>query len=400
MFQRSLPGVYSSTHRGYARKVRWQGTNCIKKTYRHDPAIDKGIGREKLARQVLGDKDWIIPILDHGDNWILMPLLPQSCRLDRAIEQMDEETKADVADQVLTILFDIHAAGHVHGDFHAKNMFWRDSRILVGDFEGFSPYRDGARPPFAKCYDLTRDREGIDIEPAPGERGVLRKFYFFDTDLRSMLGLDREKIVAHVRDGLARQLVGRGQAPYGSFSLPYLSLAPSQAQRDSAQRLAELGVGKTAAKGASMLDLGCDVGGLLFEAQKFAPGRRVGVESDGAKVALARRIAAFNGANGISFIATDDLAALAAGLADPFDMVFCRLWSSPVDPGELYDLLGRVTKRRLFLEGNEDTVTANLEPRLRDHDFGTVRQVGQGDGRPLFVAEKAQPTAAKERRDA
>ena len=150
-----------------------------------------------------------------------------------------------------------------------------------------------------------------------------------------------------------------------------------------------MGIGDAEAKGASILDLASEAGSLLFEVQKFGPGRCVGVEGDGTTVALARRVAAFNGLNTVTFIDASDPAAMAAALTGPFDIVFCRVRSSPADADQPYGVLGRVTKRRLFIEGDEASTVADLKQRLNDYGFDTVNHVGNGDGRPLFVAVKS-----------
>jgi len=394
MLHRSLPGVLNSSYRCYVRRANWRGSPCIKKVYRYAREKDLRIGREQLAREQFADNDWIVPILDSGDDWLVMPYFPQRHRLDRAIGHMDDEAKAVAGDQILSILLDIHTAGYVHGDFHTKNLFWHESRVRVYDFDGFRPYLDGHRPPFADSYDVTGDRRGVEPNVLGLNNIPNRNISLLGSRLGARLGLDRDIITARLRDSLTRQLVDQvanstRQRTPGSFSLPHLSFPARLAGRDSAQRLAELGVGEAEAKGASLLDLGSEIGGLLFEAQNFTPGRCVGLEGDAASVVLASRIAAFNGLNTVTFIDSTDRTAVAAGLAEPFDLVFCRLSSTSRDVAEPCGGLGRVTKRRLYIEGGEGCTAGELTRRLRDQGFSIARHIGDSVGRPLFVAEKA-----------
>ncbi len=409
--QRRMPGVMSVGKRAVSKKIRYRGLTLFKKSYTLTGDGAECFRREIIARRIFNDKPWIIPIKEQGEDWIVLPFLPEQARLDRAAKNMDERTRLDVARQALSILLDMHCAGYFHGDFHTQNLYWYKDQLIVGDFEKLTAYPEGARPPFPESFDLTGDARGITL---PGNSAVP---VYYGADPRStkslelVLDIPLEQALKQLKDDLKVELKTvcgtfrskerrhriRAQRIYSSFSLPYFAVSPDEAQRDPAKRLRRLGVNEEELKGASILDLGCNIGGSIFEAQRFGPARSLGVEFDGDKVAVATKIAAYNGLNTVTFVEANVDDATAQDLRGPHDVIFCfALVGHLQKPDRLYRLLGELTKKTLFFEGNRTTTQGEIEEKLQENGFRDIHFVGLCDDdcmadnncRPLYVARK------------
>jgi 2-polyprenyl-3-methyl-5-hydroxy-6-metoxy-1,4-benzoquinol methylase len=184
---------------------------------------------------------------------------------------------------------------------------------------------------------------------------------------------------------------------YCAFSTPRFSVGREEAQRDAARRLFRFGLGEADVRGKRVLDLGSNNGAMLFELSKFAPASALGVEYDGEKVDLARRIAEFAGLTGLEFRQADVDALEASDLGPPFDVVLCLALEAHVQkPKRLYRLLGELTRGKLYFEANASTKPKEVESELRDAGFADIRNLGVCDDdivprnnrRPIFTARR------------
>jgi len=184
---------------------------------------------------------------------------------------------------------------------------------------------------------------------------------------------------------------------YCAFSTPGFTVRRDEAQRDAAQRLARFGLDASRVRGKRVLDLGCNAGAMLFELSNFGPASGLGIEYDGEKVALARRIAAFAGISALEFRQADVDRLDAASLGPPFDVVLCLALEAHVqDPSRLYALLGELTAGELYFEANASTRPKGVERELRGAGFTDVRHLGACDDdivprnnrRPMFTARR------------
>jgi len=413
-----FPTVLHSGSRAFCQRVDVAGLPHLKKKFStgERPAIC--MRNEVLARALFEGKRWMSPILEKGDDWILLPLYPKESRLDIAVQMMKSKTKREVARQALWALFDMFCAGYAHCDFHAKNLFWIEGQLVVTDFEKMELYPEGAKPSFPKSFDVV----GKGLERAYPDRTNM--CYVARTNsgmsLLEVLGVSLYDALEMIKSDLKTQMLraslefqsGRQRHSckgarlgkiYCSFELPELSVSRAEAQRDSKKRLADLGLNEDVLKGKRLLDLGCHIGGMIFESQKFAPAYSVGIEYDCEKVKVARLIAAYCGQTNVRFV-QGDIDNIAPGdIGGEFDVVFCFALEAHVkDKNRFYELLSKLTGETLYFEGNGNTDPNTVKTSLKDTGFKSVTQLGfsdsdcyaekgcetRGQPRPIFVACK------------
>lgn len=413
--RRRMPGVVQVGKRAVAKRTRIHGTLEFKKTFNDSLEGVNAYKREVMARQMFSGRSWIAPILRMEERSIYMPFYPDECRLDHASLKMNDATCFNVAYQAIKILFDIFLAGCAHGDFHSKNLFWVDGRLILVDFEMLTPYVEQTRPAFPVSYDLVG--QGLETPPFDG-RCVPLMYYDAHTPSRKSLrlvldvSLDSvlERFVSDLkhrlqnasstfrtRRNMARRHRTRAQAIYGSFSLPYFSISPTEAQRNSSARLTSFHINHTQIAGKSILDLGCNVGSMLFELQKYNPGRCLGIEYDHEKVQLATEIAAYNGLCNIRFMQADVEHLELRQIQGPFDIILCLALEAHVKSREkLFALLWEVTSETLYFEGNGTTSSDILKSKLQAVGFSHISLLGlccddcisDNNIRPLLIARK------------
>jgi SAM-dependent methyltransferase len=296
--------------------------------------------------------------------------------------------------------------GYAHRDFHASNAFWQEGQLFVIDFEAMAMYPDGARPPFEESYDLTG--KGL---PSPHQtRNACYTRPDSELSFETLLGIPLGETLGQLKQDLKDELhaasrtfqskSGRhtcnAQRTYNSFSLPYLSVEPHVAQRRTDRRMESFGVSQADISGKAVLDIGSNIGGVLFELQKFAPDRCEGIEFDPNKVAVARRVAAYNGLNNIVFH-NRNIDQISAEDVETFDVVFCLAVIEHVERRQhLYELLAKVTRSVLYFEGNSNTDPEEVVTSLKMVGFADVKHLGFSDDdhlaelnrRPIFKAVK------------
>ncbi|MCH7884180.1 MAG: methyltransferase domain-containing protein [Planctomycetes bacterium] len=407
VLRRLLSAVHVGA-RAVCKRIVIRGVPYLQKTFENSEVGLTCLEREFAARELFSECPWIPPIVRKGPNWFILPFYDSETRLDRVALDLDEEQRRRVAEQTVKILFDIFLAGCAHRDFHSGNLFLVNGQILVTDFEVFEPYPEGARPAFPVSYDIV----GRGLESPFGTKNMC---YTADDpykmSLKHVLGIPIDQVLAEMRNELKEDLRAasatfqarrkrhecQAQRIYASFTLPYFTITKQEAQRDCALRLDRFGIRAEGLQGKKILDLGSNVGGMLFEAQKLNPGRCLGVEYDRDKVDVATKIAAYNGLNNVSFMQANIDTLKVQTLGGSFDTVFCLAIEAHVKrTQDLYRLLSLVTRETLYFEGNSKTDPTIVEAQLRKNGFAHVEFPGLSDDdclaanncRPLLVARK------------
>ncbi|MFC2015945.1 methyltransferase domain-containing protein [Chloroflexota bacterium] len=317
-----------------------------------------------------------------------------------------ERKRFQVARQALAILFEIFLEGYAHSDFHAGNLYWVKGQLIATDFEAMQPYRSSRRPAFPESYDITG--KGLESPFRTNNMCYLRAKSaalgeVLEIPLDIVLQDCAARLKAELRDACqtfqssGRRHRCRAGRIYSSFSLPYLTVSASEAQRNSARRFENLQVSRANLEHKSVLDLGSNVGAMLFEANKWKPRRSLGIEYDVRKVQIARRIAAYNGLNRVEFLQADVDLLTTEGLGNTFDVVMCLAIEAHVkNPRRLYALLAGVTSQVLYFEGNSSTDPSAVRANLLEAGFDRVEILGTSDddcipnnnNRPLLIAFK------------
>ncbi len=407
--KKRLSTVINTTDRGTTKPFRYKGKKTIKKTFSSTPEARHALQNEINARKIFEDCDWMSPIAYSEEKWITIHRYPDKCRIDIIASKFDDETRKKVAVGACNIILDMLSAGYAHRDFHSKNLFWVDDKQLVAvDFEWICRYEPDRKPCFHDCYDITG--KGLDSPYTPMDFGNMRYASGNPYSLEQVLKIPfaealillEEDLKLQMRDSTFtfRTLTGRRTCQlgriYGSFSLPYLTVSRDEAQRDLDVRLKQYDIQKDQFQGHSVLDLGSNIGAMLFEIQQYEPGQCLGLEYDKDKVRVASRIAAYNGLNNVDF-RVGDIEKVNAKDIGRHDIVFClAIVEHMKDQDRLFRLLWEVTSKFLYFEGNGNTDPQLVKSKLLDCGFKKVTDLGlcsddyleSNNNRPLFTAEK------------
>lgn len=174
-----------------------------------------------------------------------------------------------------------------------------------------------------------------------------------------------------------RHLMRTQGVAYGSISVPGFSIAPADAQRDTAKRLEQFGVTRSDIQGRSVIDIGCNTGAVLFELSKLGPRQGLGIEIDADKVAVAAQI---RNHLELPFLAFEvcNIERLLDNALPAFDVTFALAVESHVrDKERFYRFLSQVTRERLYFEANAGADLDEVKDMLTSHGFGDLETKGQ-----------------------
>lgn len=392
--------------RAHCRAVKIGGKPHLKKVFTTETAGRLGFASERLAARTLAHLPWFTPWVRRGLYSFTGPLYPAESRLDRVAPELTPEQRLDLAGQALSIILDLLVLGLAHRDFHARNLFVVDGQLRLIDYETLARYVDGHRPGLDESYDVT----GRGME-SPWLTGNMGYSTAAPISLSTVLGIDFEAAKAQLAIMLKRELleasltfnkahgrhVCRQGRIYNTVDLPGFVVGPNEAQRDCSRRFARFGIHADVVRGTRVLDLGSNIGGMLFEAQRYLPFECLGLEFDPPKVRVSQRVAAFAGLRNVQFVHGDVERASVRSLRGPYDVVLCLAVVEHLrKPRRLYELLGRITRNVLYFEGNSKTKASDAEACLRSAGFSRVEHLGMCDDdslaennrRPMFRAFK------------
>ena len=168
---------------------------------------------------------------------------------------------------------------------------------------------------------------------------------------------------------------------YCAFTTPNFTVHRHEAQRDAAMRFARFGMDEGVLRGKSVLDLGSNIGAMLFQATNFGIAEGLGIEYDYDKVKLAREIADLSRLDALSF-RQGDIDTLDAAELGVFDITFALAIDGHINNYErFYTLLYDVTVGTLYFESNGIGVSNvdELAAVLRRVGFRTVEHLGACD---------------------
>ena len=383
---RGDPAVLHVGSRAYSRRITIDGEPRVKKTFTTETPGRTAFANELLAYRRFNGMPWFTPWVEHGRYWFVTPMYPAESRLDRVALNLSDNERADLAGQALSIVLDMLAFGFAHRDFHAGNLFVVDGQLKVADFETLAAYPPGSRPALVDCYDVT----GMGLESPWQTRNM---GYSSDNPLSLAnvlnvdLGTAQSRLVPILKSQLHdaslsfQKSQGRHQCKqgriYNSIDVPGLSVPPEEAQRDCRKRYEQFGISADVVAGKRMLDLGSNIGGMLFEAQRFGPAECRGVEYDAAKVLVSNRVALFGGLTNVRFDQGDIDKISVKSVGGPYDVVMCLAVEAHVKkPARMYRLLGELTREVLYFERNSTQDIDAAEKSLRATGFSRIENLG------------------------
>ena len=403
---RDDPAVLHVGSRAHSRQISIGGKPQVKKVFTTETPGRAAFANELRAYRTFGGMPWFTPWLAHGRYWFVVPMYPPESRMDRVARNLSDNERAEIAGQALSIILDMLASGFAHRDFHAGNLYVIDGQLKVADFETLASYPEGTRPGLANCYDVT----GNGLESPWQTRNM---GYSSDSplSLANVLKVDIETAKSRLASILKSQLhdaslsfqksQGRHTCKqgriYNTIKVPGLTIAPEEAQRNCGIRYDQFGITADVVAGKRMLDLGSNIGGMLFEAQQFGPGECRGVEYDAAKVLVSNRVALFGNLTNVRFEQGDIDKISVKSVGGPYDVVMCLAVVAHVKrPTRMYRLLGKLTREVLFFEGNSTTDIEVAAKSLREAGFSRIDKLGmcaddslpENNRRPILRAFK------------
>lgn len=184
---------------------------------------------------------------------------------------------------------------------------------------------------------------------------------------------------------------------YGSFEVPGMSLAPTDAQRNTRQRLSDFGITQADVEGSSVLDIGCNTGAVLFELCNLGIVSGYGIEIDKDKVDVARQVRNHLGLSQLYFDVVD-IETLPKRTLPVFDLTFALAVEGHVmDKDHFYQLLGDVTRKCLYFEANGGADLIQVKRMLAAQGFCQIEERGvctddrdpRNHNRHLLIARKS-----------
>jgi len=198
--------------------------------------------------------------------------------------------------------------------------------------------------------------------------------------------LSREELIQQIRatGGHDLRLGGR---PYCTIHLPRFELL--EAVRNTQERLRRFGVGQEQLKGKTIIDLGCNVGGIAFECAKLGAAHVLGVDIVAERIAVAQAIKEFAGLTNVNFTVGDVT-------VDPFlvccpaDVVFCLALDGWVSNRKhLYQILGELTREVLYLETHDGMVGHTRQAKVNvDSTLALLKDGGFKDVQLLDMPQE------------
>ena len=183
---------------------------------------------------------------------------------------------------------------------------------------------------------------------------------------------------------------------YCAFSIGGFYIPRELAQRDARMRIIKFDLPEEVLKNASVLDLGCNNGAMLFELTNHDITQGLGIEFDKDKVELAKDIVTLSDVQGLMFKQAD-IDTVKAEELGCFDVVLALAIEAHVNNrAHLFDLLGKATAKVLCFEGNskcdvDETCESLYKVGFKHIDFkGFCNDdvLESNNNRPIFIAWK------------
>lgn len=408
--------LLKSTGRSNTYKITKDGKTFIRKES-EDEYCGINIIRDV---SIIYNLPWVTKILQQGkvgniyyrDNLYY----EESHRLDKYKKNLNHEERISIASDILNAILDMYIYGVCHRDVHDKNIFIEDGQIKIIDYEFFEFLQD-PKPLFLNSYDIT----GTGLKSPKNTQNMCFTKDHPNAILKS-LGVSMDEAIKGLREKLLKELISSSTgfksvngihnrsigSMYSSFNLPEFTVSKDISQRDTEKRLKNFGITERDIKNKTVLDLGSNIGSILFSIQKYEPKESFGIEFDKDKVKIAKKIAAFSGLNTCSFkeynidniVEVDRQEFFKHGedlsLINISDVVFALSINKHVNESRLYDLLGNITKETLYFEANVGTKKEDVFDNLDRVGFKTILYMGECDDdmnksnnhRMMFIARK------------
>ncbi|TCK93384.1 glycosyltransferase involved in cell wall biosynthesis [Natranaerovirga hydrolytica] len=300
-------------HRAKTELIKYNNQLAVKKTWK--PGNERFYKREKYACEVLSKKcDYIPPLLDCGDNYIIMPYYEDVLQKDDAAKKRILTTHIDDVSKYLKQLFDL---GYFNPDIHPGQFLFSEKNGLVAidneylqkyevkpsdfkdsyDIKGYPSNFKGDKPNYVgrnlhKLYnELWIKYTGYSLLEIAE---IADKLYDNkDSDVNKVLGLlNYAKTSGKSYNG------SMYNSAYHTFNLKGYYI---RGQRECNQRLKNVPYNFS---NKVVLDIGCNAGGMLHSLAEIIK-CGIGLDYDFRLVNSANAIKTINKSNNLSFYRFD-----------------------------------------------------------------------------------------------
>jgi acetyltransferase-like isoleucine patch superfamily enzyme len=397
--------------RTYIEIIDFNGKKAIKKTFEKKEEALKAFENEKVKYIEFKEFSWLPELYEVGDNYLIIEYLDNNFRLDQIdIASFSKEKKQQVLGDIMSCLLDMFRKNTAHCDIHSKNIFVTNTGIKIIDFETSQNFNDDVD--FFDSYDITG--EGLQSPYNTNSRCVLvdRKYslkrIFEIKDKQHLKKLFNEYLLEQLytisgsfftRKNEQKRHNLKNRYIYSTFDLKHVKVDENIGQRNIKKRLKKYGISVDTVEDKNVLDIGSNIGGILFEITKMQPKSALGLEYDNDKVEISKRLKALNCKEiNLSFERADvENDAFLKDFNNKYEVVFCLAVIEHLSKkDEFIQKLSDICLDKLYLEGNSGTDVDYIKGKLLEVGFSSVEFIGYSDdeknknnnNRPLFIAKK------------
>lgn len=405
-------GEFYTNQRTYIEVIDFDAKKAIKKSWENNKVAIEAFKNEVNIYSRFTKYSWLPEVYEVGENYFILEYFDNNFRLDKLdISNRNSKERNKILGDILTCLLDIHTEGIAHCDIHAKNIFITSNGIKIIDFETAQNFETEVR--FFESYDIMG--KGL-VSPyqtnnacvlSEGKHSLKNVFNIKDVcDLKKVFHeylIEELYVISNSFFTRKTNVDGRhilkNRFIYSTFDLEFLEVKKDIGQRDIKKRLSKYDIQTSDIKNKNILDIGSNIGAVLFEIMKMNPKTALGIEYDMDKIRISNTIKNLHykdrdlkfeqfDIESSSFLSRFDLG---------YEVVFCLAVIEHLkDKNGFLELLGKLCLETLYFEGNSGTDTQFIVTGLKNAGFSSVKYIGNSNDekdkrnntRPLFIAKK------------
>lgn len=404
-------GDFYTNQRTHIEIINFEGKTAVKKSWVNNPDSLKAFNNEKEMYSIFKGYPWLPALYESGENYLIIEYIDNNYRIDQLnISNKSSYEKNKILGDILGCLLDMFAQDIAHCDIHSKNIFVTPQGIKIIDFE--TAQRLDENTPFFESYDIVA--KGL-LSPyntnrscVLGEGKFALKAVFQLEDVYDLKQRFQDYLIEELHDvsntfftrknSVDGRHTLRNSNIYSTFDLQFLKVDRSKAQRDIKRRFSKLNVDKNLIRGKNVLDIGSNIGSVLFEVVKMKPKSMLGLEYDQNKVKISNTIRSLHFKNeNLEFKVCDVEKSSFFNNLPSFEIVFCLAVVDHLkNKDSFFKKLGELCTDTLYFEGNSGTDISYIKEKLKGVGFDLVEYLGFSDDekdirnnvRPLFRAQK------------
>lgn len=392
--------------------IEFNNILAIKKTFEKTEEGKNCFNNEIKRYQLFEKYDWIPNLYHIGEDYIIIEYFNNELRLDQFIKNVtNSKEKSIILSKILFCLLDIFENRIAHCDFHAKNIFITSNGIKIIDFESSQELENNTD--FFESYDIIG--KGL-ISPLKtgnmcvnSEEEISLKKIFKINDLQSIIKIFNEFLIEELysisntfftrKENIDKRHTLQNRLIYSTFDLKHLKVSEIIGQRNIKKRFEQFNINNKIINGKKVLDIGSNIGGILFEIYKMNPQSALGIEYDLEKVQISNKIKSLhNFGTKLNFIQKDvESIDFINNFNETYEVVFCLAVIEHLkDKINFIKKLGQICTEILYFEGNAGTNIDFIINELKKVGFVNIELIGMSkdeknnnnNNRPLFIAKK------------